>query len=82
VTAHYEDRPAHRVTLTPLVFNAARNIFFLVTGASKAETLQAVLDGPPDPERYPAQRIQPTDGQVTWLMDRKAGRLIPASKFF
>jgi len=76
VTAHYQDRPANRVTLTPLVFNAAQNIFFLVTGAGKAETLKAVLDSPDEPERLPAQRIQPTDGQVTWLVDREAARLL------
>lgn len=81
VTAQYEDRPAHRVSLTPLVFNAARHLFFLVTGANKAETLQAVLEGLYDPvflqtNRLPAQRIQPTDGQVTWFVDQEAGRLV------
>jgi 6-phosphogluconolactonase/glucosamine-6-phosphate isomerase/deaminase len=34
------------VTLTPSVFNAARNILFLVSGADKAEALAAVLTGP------------------------------------
>ena len=73
VTAHYQERPARRVSLTPLVFNAAENIFFLVTGAAKAETLRAVLHGAPDLERFPAQRIQPTEGQVTWFVDEEAG---------
>jgi 6-phosphogluconolactonase/glucosamine-6-phosphate isomerase/deaminase len=45
VTAQYQDRPANRVTLTPLVFNQAREIWFLVTGAGKAETLRNVLKG-------------------------------------
>ncbi|NUM44310.1 MAG: 6-phosphogluconolactonase [Anaerolineales bacterium] len=80
VTAHYEDRPANRVSLTPRVFNAARQIFFLATGASKAETLHTILNAPLDPvllqtNRFPAQRIQPTDGQVTWFVDRAAARL-------
>ncbi|GAB4579962.1 MAG: 6-phosphogluconolactonase [Anaerolineales bacterium] len=79
VTAHYQDRPANRVSLTPRAFNAARQIFFLATGASKAETLQAVLNGPSDPERLPAQRIQPFDGQVTWFVDREAARLVSRS---
>jgi 6-phosphogluconolactonase len=72
VTAHYQDRPAYRVTLTPLVFNAARNVFFLVTGVSKAEALGGTLQGKRDPERWPAQRIQPTKGNVTWLVDQAA----------
>lgn len=78
-TAVYEDRPAQRISLTPRIINAARNVFFLATGAAKAETLHAVLNGPRDPvflqtNRFPAQRIQPTDGQVTWFVDRDAAR--------
>jgi 6-phosphogluconolactonase len=70
VTAHYEDRPAHRVTLTPPAINSARQVVFLVAGAAKAETLQAVLEGPAD--RFPAQFIRPTSGQLAWLVDSAA----------
>jgi 6-phosphogluconolactonase len=69
VTAEYDGRPARRLSLTPTVINQARHIIFLVTGASKAATLQKVLDGPPQPEQLPAQRIQPTHGTLTWLLD-------------
>ena len=72
VTAHYQDRPANRVTLTPLVFNAARLVVFLVTGGDKAEILPQVLNGPSLPEQYPAQRIRPSDGQLIWLVDEAA----------
>jgi 6-phosphogluconolactonase len=74
VTADYQGRPAQRVTLTPLVFNSARNIVFLVTGASKASMLKRVLSGNYQPELFPAQRIRPTDGKVIWLVDEEAGR--------
>ena len=70
VTAEYQDRPAHRVTLTLPAINAARQVLFLVTGAAKAETLWAVLEGPA--ERFPAQLIRPTSGQLTWLVDTAA----------
>ncbi len=70
VTAHYQDRPAHRVTLTTPAINAARQVLFLVTGATKAETLRAVLEGPEG--LYPAQRIRPISGHLTWLMDAAA----------
>ena len=74
VTAHYQDRPAQRVTLTLPAINAARQLLFLVTGAAKAKTLQAVLEGPEGP--YPTQRIRPTSGQLTWLVDvAAAGQL-------
>ena len=71
VTAHYQGRPANRVTLTPLVFNSAREVVFLVAGAGKAVTLTQVLNDI-SPGKYPARRIQPTDGNVTWLVDEAA----------
>ncbi|RPJ25564.1 MAG: 6-phosphogluconolactonase [Chloroflexi bacterium] len=74
VTAHYQDRPANRVTLTPLVFNSARVIAFMATGEKKADIFAEVLSGTRtrNPERYPAQRIKPTDGQLIWLVDEAA----------
>lgn len=72
VTANYQDRPANRVTLTQNVFNDARNIFFLVSGISKAVTLLNVLNGEYLPELYPAQRINPHNGKVIWLADEPA----------
>jgi len=73
VSAEYQGRPANRVTLTPLVFNSARNILFLVAGENKASTLKEVLSDAYQPERFPAQRIRPTDGKVIWLVDEAAG---------
>ena len=70
--ADYDGRPSQRVTLTPLVFNDARHVLFLVTGQKKAETLTAVLQGPSQPEKWPAQRIQPQQGALTWLVDDDA----------
>ena len=76
VTADYQDRPTQRVTLTPLVFNSARQILFLVSGAGKSKALAGVLKGAPRPDRFPAQRNQPADGIVTWLIDSQAGALL------
>jgi 6-phosphogluconolactonase len=73
VTAEYQGRPANRVTLTPAVFNSARKILFLVTGPKKATILSYVLGSESTPEQYPVQHIQPTAGQVTWLIDETAG---------
>ncbi|HXF84418.1 MAG TPA: 6-phosphogluconolactonase [Anaerolineales bacterium] len=74
VIAHYENRPAHRVTLTPLVFNQARMVVFMVTGEKKSVVLAEVLRGRYNPERYPAQRINPHDGKLIWLVDADAAR--------
>jgi 6-phosphogluconolactonase len=74
VTAHYQDRPANRVTLTPVVLNSAHRIAFMVTGEKKADTLAKVLreTHTRNPWLYPAQRIQPEDGRLTWLVDEEA----------
>jgi 6-phosphogluconolactonase len=62
----------HRITLTPKVFNAARRIVFVVSGLDKAQAAQAVLEGPPHPHQYPAQLINPVQGEVIWLLDQAA----------
>ncbi len=72
VQANYEDRPAERITMTEELLNQAHNILFLLIGSSKAGTLRKVLLGDPDPLNLPAQRIQPIDGHLTWLVDQAA----------
>jgi 6-phosphogluconolactonase len=70
VKAHYEDRPAYRVTLTLPAINTARQVQFLVSGSAKAGIVRAVLQGPD--RRLPAQQVRPTAGQFTWLLDAEA----------
>lgn len=72
VEASYGDRPARRLTLTPIVFNEARHVLFLITGGDKAEAVAGTLQGERDLSRWPAQRIAPDSGQVTWLLDDAA----------
>jgi 6-phosphogluconolactonase len=76
VVANYQDRPANRVTLTQKVFNVSRNIFFLVSGTSKSESLKKVLSDTYLPEELPAQRIDPNDGKVIWFVDQAAASLL------
>ncbi len=71
-SAVYEDRPAERVTLTPTVLNAARQMVFMVSGQEKAAMLRAVLRGEYDPLNIPAQRIQPEEGRLVWMLDEAA----------
>lgn len=80
VTGEYNGRPTQRLTLTPTVINCARHVIFLVTGRNKAETLQKVLYGPPQPEALPAQRIQPVNGTLTWLTDTAAAHQLSQLK--
>lgn len=68
---------SYRITLTLPVLNNGRSTVFLVTGASKAEILREVIesDKKPNPDLYPAQAISPTNGAVSWLVDKAAARL-------
>jgi len=61
-----------RITLTAPAINAARHVRFLVAGADKAASLAAVLDGPPDPRRYPSQLVATRGADVAWLVDTAA----------
>jgi 6-phosphogluconolactonase len=68
--AHYEGRPASRVTLSLPAINSARHGWFLVTGSAKAGIVQAVLEG--EATDLPAWQIRPTAGALTWLLDAAA----------
>ncbi|MES2124208.1 MAG: 6-phosphogluconolactonase [Gemmatimonadota bacterium] len=61
-----------RVTVTPPLLNAAREVVFLVSGAGKSSVLQSVLQPPRDPDSLPAQVIRPTNGRLEWIVDRAA----------
>lgn len=63
-----------RITLTVPVLNRARHAVFLVSGAGKAETVKAVLSGAG--ASLPAGRICPVKGELLWLLDREAARLL------
>jgi 6-phosphogluconolactonase len=63
---------SHRLTLTAPVINAARQVWFLITGENKRDALGQVWAGPRDPERFPAQLIAPEDGVLRWIVSREA----------
>jgi 6-phosphogluconolactonase len=77
VTAvHVAEQDMDRVTLTAPLINQAAVVVFLVSGANKAAVLGEVLEGPSDPNRLPAQLIQPAYGELHWLLDREAASLL------
>jgi 6-phosphogluconolactonase len=77
VVAEYVARLAMwRVTLTPPAINAAAAVLFLVTGSGKAPALRQVLEGPREPDRWPAQIVAPDAGHVTWLTDLAGAALL------
>jgi 6-phosphogluconolactonase len=66
VVANFVDKlDAWRLTFTFPLINHARQICFLVN-ASKGELIDRVLNGDP---HYPASRVNPSAGAVTWIVD-------------
>jgi len=65
-----------RITLTAPVFNHAARVIFLVGGEDKAQPLKAVLEGPYEPEQLPSQLIRPVNGELIWMVDKKAAALL------
>jgi 6-phosphogluconolactonase len=61
-----------RVTMTPVIINAARKVAFLVSGAKKAEMLRKILEGPYQPVVLPSQIVKPMSGELHWLLDQPA----------
>jgi 6-phosphogluconolactonase len=80
VTAnHVPQKDAWRITLTWPVIDHASSVFFLIAGADKALILNEVLTGPRDPERLPSQLIWPASGILTFILDKAAAALLPAT---
>ena len=75
--ANYVDKfQSWRITLTADAINKARNIIFLVAGQDKAPALKEVNEGPPNPELYPSQLIEPYYGTLLWMIDEEAASLL------
>lgn len=81
--AHYVEKSttgkSWRITLTAPFFNRSAQVLLLVTGASKAARVAEILTGPKDPDRLPIQIIQPSPGQLIWMLDEPAAAKLPAA---
>lgn len=80
VTAnHVPQLDTWRLTLTWPVINHSSSVFFLISGADKAERVREVFMGPHDPERLPSQLIWPSSGILSLFLDKDAAALLPAT---
>ena len=64
----------NRLTMTLPVLNHARRIIFLVSGKNKAGIVKTILETPK--AKLPAQRIQPLNGTLTWLLDSESASIL------
>lgn len=70
VAAPYVEKfNSYRITMTLPLLNNGASIVFLVSGAEKAEIVRAVLQGE---KKYPAQAVNPTQGELIWMLDKDA----------
>ena len=70
VAAPYVEKfKSYRITMTLPLLNNAAAIVFLVSGAEKAEIVKAVLESE---NEYPAQAVNPFQGELIWMLDKDA----------
>ncbi|HPH84554.1 MAG TPA: 6-phosphogluconolactonase [Ferruginibacter sp.] len=67
---------AYRISFTARLINHATEVLFLVSGIEKADILPIILHGKKDTDKYPAQLIDASQGQVLWYADKEAASKI------
>ncbi len=72
VVATHPDSGQKRVSINGKVINTAKEVAFLVTGASKAEKVEAVIEKKEGSEDYPASLVNPSSGNLVWFLDEEA----------
>lgn len=78
VVATHPDSGQKRVSINGKVINTAKEVAFLVTGASKAEKVKVVVEKTEGAKVYPATLVDPTSGNLVWFLDKDAAaRLSP-----
>jgi len=58
-----------RLTCTFPLINQARHVCFLLNASKHADLVERVLQGDP---QYPASRVQPSSGNLTWILGQAA----------
>jgi 6-phosphogluconolactonase len=72
VAAPYVEKlKTYRITMTLPLLNNGASVVFLVSGAEKAEIVKSVLQGE---DKYPAQAVNPAQGELIWMLDKDAAR--------
>jgi 6-phosphogluconolactonase len=67
------EKKVFRISMTAPLINNAHRIAFLVFGESKANAIEHILKDELDTDKYPAQLIAPSNSEIDWFLDKKAG---------
>ncbi len=65
-----------RITLTGKVINNASEVVFLVTGSNKAEKIKSIMNDDSEAFLYPAKKIKPSNGALSWYLDNESATYI------
>ena len=65
-----------RITITGRVLNNANRVFFLVTGANKAQRISEIMNDDEAAKLLPAYYISPANGELIWFLDEAAAQKI------
>jgi 6-phosphogluconolactonase len=71
---------SQRITMTAPVFDHARAVVVMAAGDEKAPALKAVFEGPYEPDQLPIQLIRPKSGELLYLIDKTAARMLAPEK--
>ncbi len=71
--------PPCRITLTIPVLNAAKRVFVIAVGGSKADAVKACLEPESGVKPLPAGLAQPSCGELIWFMDPPAAARLTAN---
>jgi len=78
VPAQAPVEPRQRLTLTLPVLNAARRVWFLVTGESKRDALRRVFQPSHTEPPLPAARVKPKRGELVWWIEGALKEAVPS----
>ncbi len=76
ISTWVEEQHEYRITLTPPLINLSAQIYFMVAGKDKSKAMHEILKGKYQPEIYPAQIINPSNGELHWFADESAAALL------
>lgn len=76
VVATHPDSGQKRVSINGKVINTAKEVAFLVTGASKAEKVEAVIEKTEGSDAYPASLVNPSSRNLVWFLDEEAASML------
>lgn len=70
--AQHPESGQNRVTITGKVINEAKEVAFLVTGGGKKEKVEEIIGKKGSYQSYPASRVAPVSGNLSWYLDEAA----------